>query len=266
MSAESKPVRSRKTRVVDVVRSGRLTPNMHRVTLGGSELADFPGGQESAHVKLLLPGLGLCRSGFRQCLLSDPKQMTTRTYTVRHHRPQAYELDIDFVVHESGGPARDWALNSQPGDFAGLAGPGPIKTPDQGSDWFLFCADMSALPAAAAAIEALPQTAVGHAILEITCDDDIQPIDAPPGIMCHWLIHENPSEVSDQQLEYVKALDWLNGTPGVFVAGESNTVTSLKKHLTEIRNLERRGMYISAYWKIGLVEDQHQIEKRAKAA
>ncbi|MCY6381537.1 siderophore-interacting protein [Hoeflea prorocentri] len=266
MSAESNSIRSRKTRVLDVVRSGRLTPNMHRVTLGGMELADFPGGQESAHVKLLLPERGATQASFRQRLLSDPKQITTRTYTVRHHRPHAQEIDIDFVIHEGGGAACDWALGSRPGDFAGIAGPGPIKAPDPVSDWFLFCADMTALPAAAASMETLPPTAVGHAILEITCDDDIQPIDAPPGMMCHWLIHENPSEFSDQQLEYVKALDWLDGTPGVFVAGESTTVSSLKTHLTEIRNLDRKGMYISAYWKIGLVEDQHQIEKRAKAA
>ncbi|MDA4848157.1 siderophore-interacting protein [Hoeflea poritis] len=250
----------RKTRLLHVVRAARLTPNMHRVTLGGSELADFPTGQESAHIKLFVPESGQPAEDFGQLVRAGSKDITRRTYTVRHHRPDAAELDIDFVVHEGGGPACDWALRARPGDVIGVAGPGPIKTPDHGADWFLFGADMAAIPAAAAALEALPQDAVGHAIFEITTDDDIQPVRAPAGIKIHWLVHEDPHVSSTQQLEFFRALDWSPGVPGVFVAGESGAVAGLRSYLINERGLDKRKMYISAYWKIGL------IEKNAKAA
>lgn len=256
----------RKTRLLHVIRATRLTPNMHRVTLGGGELADFPTGQESAHIKLFIPACDQSFDAFGLQLRSGSKDITRRTYTVRNHRPDVHELDIDFVVHEGGGPACDWALRAQPGDFVGVAGPGPIKTPDHGADWFLFGADMAAIPAAAAALEALPQDVIGHAIFEITTDDDIQPVCAPPGIKTHWLVHEDPHTSSLQQLEFFRALDWPAGLPGIFVAGESSAVAGLRSYLTNERRLDRRKMYISAYWKIGLIEDQHQIEKRAEAA
>ncbi len=256
----------RKTRLLHVARSVRMTPNMQRVTLGGSDLADFPGEQESAHIKLFLPEAGQSSEEFGRQVQSGSKAITRRTYTVRHHRPDALELDIDFVVHEGGGPACDWALRAGPGDIIGVAGPGPIKAPDRESDWFLFGADMAAIPAAAAALEALPQDAVGHAVFEITSDDDIQPVSAPPGIMIHWLVHEDPHVSSAQQLEFFRTLDWPTGQPGVFVAGESGAVAGLRSYLIKERGLDKRKMYISAYWKIGLIEDQHQIEKNAEAA
>ncbi|WP_419913274.1 siderophore-interacting protein [Hoeflea sp.] len=260
------PKPGRRTRLLHVVRTQQLSPNMQRVTLGGGDLADFPAGQESAHVKLFLPRANQSQEDFAREMQSGSKEITRRTYTVRHHRAGAVEMDIDFVVHEGGGPACDWAMRARPGDFIGVAGPGPIKTPDHGSDWFLFGADMSAIPAAAAALEALPQDAIGHAVFEITCDDDIQPISPPPGVKVHWLVHEDPHASSTQQLEFFKALDWAPGVPGVFVAGESGAVTGLRSYLVNDRGLDKRKMYISAYWKIGLIEDQHQIEKNAKAA
>src|SRR5690606_27374437 len=37
------------------------------------------------------------------------------TYTVRAHRPESNEIDIDFVVH-AGGLASEWAQRARPGD------------------------------------------------------------------------------------------------------------------------------------------------------
>ncbi|MEX3008059.1 siderophore-interacting protein [Hoeflea sp. TYP-13] len=256
----------RRTRIVEVARSERLTPTMQRVTLCGEDLADFPAGQESAHIKLLIPQENQSLTAFRDLVESKSKAVARRTYTVRHHRADTNELDVDFVVHDGGGPACSWALAAGPGDFIGVAGPGPKKKPVDNADWYLFGADMAAIPAAAAALEELPDDAVGHAVFEITCDDDIQPVDAPDGIQLHWLVHEDPHTSSEQQLEFFRSIDWPKGTPGIFVAGESGAVSGLRKYLTNERGLDKRAMYISAYWKIGLIEDQHQVQKQAEAA
>lgn len=261
-----KPNTGRRTRLLHVIRTERLTPSMHRVTLGGEDLADFPANMESGHIKLMLPGEQMGLAAFRELFISGSKDLPRRTYTVRHHRPEARELDVDFVVHEGGGPACSWALAAKPGDLVGVGGPGPVKKPVEGADWFLFGADMSAIPAAAAALEALPADAVGHAVFEITQDDDIQPMTVPEGIQVHWLVHDDPHSCSDQQLEFFRSIDWPNGVPGIFVAGESGAVAALRKYLIAERGLDKRVLYISAYWKIGLVEDQHQIEKNAQAA
>ncbi|MEM6461292.1 MAG: siderophore-interacting protein [Pseudomonadota bacterium] len=249
-----------------MVRSDLLTPTMQRVTLGGNDLSDFPPGKESAHVKLLVPEQDQSKDSFLELLESGSKEIMRRTYTVRHHRPDALEIDIDFVVHEGGGPACSWALSAKPGDFIGVAGPGPVKKPADGADWYLFGADMSAIPAAAAALEALPANAVGHAVFEITNDDDIQPMNVPEGIQVHWLVHEDPHRSSTQQLEFFKSVEWRKGLPGIFVAGESGAVAGLRHHLINERGLDKRAMYISAYWKIGLIEDEHQVVKRDEAA
>jgi NADPH-dependent ferric siderophore reductase len=262
----NKPNTGRRTRLLHVIRSERITPTMQRVTLGGDDLADFPPGMESAHIKLILPDGRQDLVGFRDLLASGSKTLPRRTYTVRHHRHEPSEMDVDFVVHEGGGPACGWALAARPGDFVGVGGPGPVKKPFDGANWYLFGADMAAIPAAAAALEALPGDAVGHAVFEITHDDDIQPMNPPAGIRFHWLVHEDPHTSSEQQLEFFRALSWPKGIAGIFVAGESGAVSGLRKFLVTERGLDKRAMYISAYWKIGLVEDQHQMEKRAEAA
>ncbi len=259
--------KGRRMRIGEVARATRLTPNMHRVTLTGADLEDFPPGQESAHIKFVLPDPGQSRADF-EAMIEDGrnKELRRRTYTVRHHRPDVNELDVDFVVHEGGGPACDWALAAKSGSFIGIGGPGPKKAPDVVADWYAFGADMSAIPAAAACIEELPADAVGHAFFEILSEDDRQEVNAPPGIEIHWHVHSDVHTPSMKQLEFLQSLDWSKGKAGVFVAGEGNCILALRKYLREDLGLDKREMYLSSYWVIGLAEDEHQIAKRAFAA
>jgi hypothetical protein len=41
---------------------------------------------------------------------------------------------------------------------------------------------------------------------------------------------------------------------------------AIRDHLNNTRQVPRKDTYISGYWKIGLVEDEHQKMKRAEAA
>ncbi|MBL4826429.1 MAG: siderophore-interacting protein [Spongiibacteraceae bacterium] len=235
-------------RLLTVIRSVQLTPHMHRITLGGDDMAGFPEGRESANFKLHVPLPG--------------QQSIVRTYTVRNFNPEKQEVDVDFFVHNDPGPASSWAINASPGDKIGFAGPGPDKLTDFSKDWFLFAGDMSALPAIGANIEQLPADAKGYAVLEIVKAEDKQDLPFPAGIEVHWILNPHPEQKNTCLIDAVMPLKWLPGKPAVWIASESSTVRALRKQLSEKHGLGRDGRYCSGYWQIGLSEDQHQIEKR----
>lgn len=251
-------------RLLTVKTAWHLTPNMIRVTFAGSELAGFPTGREGGNCKLLIPEPGETRAAFAKRLEGGPAPVR-RTYTVRAYRADVQELDIDFVAHGDNGPASRWAMQAQPGDFLGFMGPSPSKVTEFNADWYLVAADPSALPVAAAALEAMPRDAKGVAVFEVTALEDRQQINAPAGIEMHWLVHPDPTQPSTRQEDFIRAMDWPEGRVQTCSAGESSDVRSLRAFLHQEKALPRGDTYISGYWKIGLVKDEHQKIKRAEA-
>jgi len=250
-------------RLLTVKKAWHLTPNMIRVTFAGAELAGFPEGREGGNCKLMLPEPGEERDDFAKRLTDGPAPVR-RTYTVRKYRPDTQELDIDFVAHGDNGPASRWANHAKPGDFLGFAGPSEPKVTEFDADWYLVAADPSALPVAAATLEAMPRDATGIAIFEVTSSEDRQEIDAPEGIAMHWLIHPDPNKASPSQEDLIRSIAWPEGRVQTCIAGESGVIRSLRQFLNQEKQIPRADTYISGYWKIGLVEDEHQKVKRAE--
>lgn len=248
-------------RLLTVKRAFPLTPNMIRVTFAGPELEDMPAGCEGANCKIMLPASGQSKDDFAVQLRDGPRPVT-RTYTVRHFRRRALEMDIDFVAHGDEGPASAWALRAKAGDFLGFAGPGPVKVTHFSADFYLVAADSSALPVAAATLEAMPRDARGIAIFEIPTEADRQEIAMPAGIEAHWLLHSQPQEASTAQQDFFRALPWPESRIQTCIAGESGVIKDLRNFLIKEKGLSKDDAYISGYWKIGLVEDEHQKVKR----
>ncbi|MEM9524037.1 MAG: siderophore-interacting protein [Pseudomonadota bacterium] len=247
--------------ILTVCDAVRLSPNMIRVTLTAPELAHLPTDCAGGHCKIMLPETGQSAVDFARQLTDGPRPRT-RTYTVRHARPEVCELVIDFVAHGDKGPASAWAERAKPGDFIGFAGPGAPKLTQFDADFYLIAADMSALPVAAASLEALPRTAQGMAIFEITDPEDRQKIDAPSGIAQHWLIHPDAHAPSRRQIEMVEGMPWPRGRIKTMIAGETDVVRFLRLFLRGEKALDRHDVYASGYWRIGLSEDAHQKVKR----
>ncbi len=237
---------------------------MIRVTFAGPELAGISQGCEGSNCKLLLPEPDETRAAF-EARLSDGPAPVRRTYTVRHFDKDAQEMSIDFVAHGDNGPASRWASHAKPGDFLGFMGPSAAKIDEFVADWYLVAADPSAIPVAAATLEAMPRDAKGVAIFEVTSAEDAQEIDAPEGIQMHWLVHPDPHVSSEAQETFIRGLDWPDGRVQTCIAGESGVIRSLRAFLHQEKRLPREDTYISGYWKIGLVEDEHQKMKRAEA-
>lgn len=239
-------------RKLTVIRSQQLTPNMKRVTLGGSDLEDFPPNQESAYLKLQVP---------------DGKEgsLVTRTYTVRKHREDLNELDVDFFMHGDGGPASAWAAHVQPGDEITVGGPGGKKLVDFSADWFLLAGDMTALPAISVNIEQLPAHARGYAVIEILHESDIQTFQTPTAFDIQWVINPSPAKENTFLVDHLQQLTWLEGRPYIWAACEFSSMRALRRYFKEEKNVAKKDLYVSSYWKRGLSEEQHKKVKRADA-
>lgn len=238
-------------RELTVLQTERITPNMHRVTLGGAGMGDFPENYEGGYVKLFFSPL-------------DADRAVTRTYSIRTQRET--EIDVDFVLHgEHGGPASRWAVSCQAGDTIHVGGPGPKTMVDQTKDWFLLTGDMTALPAISVNLEQLRSDAVGYVVIEVIDAADIQTLPLPVGIEIEWLINPHPGENPTLLSDYVRSLPWLDGEPSVWVASEFSAMRSLRDYLRTERELGRDNLYISSYWKLGAREDAHRVAKRADA-
>ncbi|MEM7082955.1 MAG: siderophore-interacting protein [Pseudomonadota bacterium] len=248
-------------RVLFVKEVGYLTPNMIRVVFAGPELAGIPAGRDGGNCKLMLPEPSESHAEFEK-RLAEGTSLTKRTYTVRRFDEASQELTIDFVAHGDNGPASRWATHAKPGDFLGFAGPSTAKVTEFSADWYLLAADPSAIPVVAATLEAMPREAKGIAVFEVTSIEDKQTIDAPAGIEMHWLVHPNPHVPSTAQENLLRSIDWPHGRVQTCIAGESGVIKSLRQFLMSERGVPKKDAYISGYWKIGLIEDQHQQFKR----
>ena len=168
-------------RMTQVLSVCDLSPHMRRIILTGESLVDFPEGKASAHVKAIFPNPNAVD---KQPILSTApdNRKWMRSYTIRHFNQQRQELTIDFAVNDHLGLATNWALNAKPGDYLGIAGPGDIKHTDFNAKQHLFFGDITALPAIAATLEQLPDTAIGQVWLQVPQQTDIQDVKVPEGI------------------------------------------------------------------------------------
>ncbi|WP_426505287.1 siderophore-interacting protein [Dactylosporangium sp. McL0621] len=246
-----------------VVRAERVTPNLHRVVLGGDGLARFAAGEHTDHyVKLMFPRAGVDYPrpfDPAQARASMPRELwpVTRTYTVRAWNPATRELTLDFVLHGDSGLAAQWAVNARPGDELHFGGPGGAYSPDPEAAWHLLAGDETALPAIAAALARVPAHAACTALVEVGDPADRQDI---PGVT--WLVR-GAGAVGSMLVPAVLAQPWPDGAVHAFVHGEATFVKELRRYLRVERGLPRERMSVSGYWRLGHDEDGWQASKRA---
>ncbi|MHA2937874.1 siderophore-interacting protein [Vibrio sp. RC27] len=243
-----------------VIESEQITPNMQRITLKGEDLSDYPDHSEGSYVKLQFNTTG----GTDLTTLNVEERPILRTYTIRHLSKAQSTIEIDFVRHTTEelncGFAARWAMSAQIGDTINIAGPGKISELSLDADWFFTVADMTALPALTAKVRQLPKQAKGYAVIKVTSQDDIQPLDAPSNFQIKWL-------VEDEMLEpNVKALPWLDGIASVWVACEFDSMRALRNYFRSEKEIPKENIYISSYWKRGVTEDGHKVIKQKDAS
>jgi NADPH-dependent ferric siderophore reductase len=266
-------VAGRPVHTFEVLRSEQLTPHLTRVVLGGSGFDTFtPNDSTDAYVKMVFVGYGIDVDALPQPLTLDSfktlpveQQPTVRTYTVRRVDTERREIAIDFVVHGEQGVAGPWAASATPGQPAYLTSPNGAYAPDPAADWHLLAGDEAAVPAISAALEALPDNAIGKVFIEVGGPDDEIPLKKPDGVEVRWihrggradLVPEDRAGDHAPLIAAVKDADWLPGQVQVFIHGEAQAVMhNLRPYIRKERGVDAKwANSISGYWRRGRTEE-----------
>ncbi len=290
-------------RLFDVALKQRtvLSPSLIRMVFAAPDVANMKTEGPDQRIKVFFPLPGQAAPEVpqgedwyaRYRALPDTERAPMRTYTLRALRPDAGEVDVDFVLHGPTGPASRWAIQARVGDRVGLLAPdAQAEASSEGYEWkppaqvkrVLLVADDTALPAVAGILEALaqwPQPPEVQAFLEVEHEADVLPLQAPLGAQLFWLAREGAAHGQRLQ-DAVRARIGPSGIGGgeqllaeididedilweqasaeqdglyAWVAGEAGAVMAIRRHLVKTCGIDRRAITFMGYWRHGKVLD-----------
>lgn len=270
--------------VCEVVRTAQLTPRMRRITFHGKALNGLerywrpemlarlyfpPKGRSNPPEPYLTPEGDLDFHTASENEVSPfsaySEDPLVRAYTARQFRPEALELDIDFVLHETPGLASDWARDARMGDRLGIvifalpSGHSPATA--HIADVYLLCADEAALPSAQTNLEAFASGTKVIAYFEVADELEEQAIHTQADLKVTWLHREEPKAgTSGLLMRALRELAWPDGKVFVWVCGEMKTVTEIRRFIREEHGLEKGDYKCQAYWRLGKTE----VERMAR--
>jgi NADPH-dependent ferric siderophore reductase len=247
----------------------RLTPHMARITFAAPSLAAAGPVAPDGYMKVFfpLPGEaepqlpppvnGEVASWYRGSYLAMPDDVRPpmRTYTVRAARPDAGEVDVDFVLHEDdGGPASVWAAQAGVGDAVAFLGPHGLYDVPADTGWQLLVGDQTALPAIGAILESLPVSTRAVVYVEVPDREERQAFDTRGAVELHWIINSGRRH-GEALLDAVRAADLPGGVPYAWVSGEAGVVKLIRRHLVRERGFEKHAICFTGYWRKGMSEE-----------
>lgn len=290
-------------RLFDVALKQRtvLSPSLTRMVFAAPDVANMKTDGPDQRIKVFFPLPGQDAPQVpqgedwyaRYRALPEGERPPMRTYTIRALRPEAGEVDIDFVLHGETGPASRWATHARVGDRIGLLAPdAQVAESSQGFEWkppadvqrVLLVADDTALPAVAGILEDLarwPHPPQVQAFLEVAHDADVLPLAAPVGAQLFWLAREGAAHgqllqqavqarvgplglrAAEQDLAEIdidQDILWeqANAQGGglyAWVAGEAGAVMAIRRHLVKDCGIDKRAITFMGYWRQGKVLD-----------
>jgi NADPH-dependent ferric siderophore reductase len=225
-----------------------LTPRMIRVTLRCGGFRDqWPIEQPGEIITLLFvpPDEPIVLPAHGWVFPADAPEQEWRNYTVRRHRPDAGEIDVDVVLHEPPGPASRWATESPIGSVVGYAGPRVDYAPRDGVDWLLLCGDETALPAIAAILETPDVPAHVLALVEIHDAREQLPLDG----MVQWVHRDGaPAGTTSHLADALRAVPLPTGPGQAWGAAESRIARDLRTVLRDEHGMPRSHAHARGYW------------------
>lgn len=219
-------------RHVSVVGRQQLPGDLVRITLGGADLDGFASLGPEDHVKLFFPGDG---------------GVVGRDYTPSEFRAlgatSGPELDIDFVVHGTDGPATAWASAAMEGDEIDFGGPRGSRLAPTGFRNALLIADPSGLPALRRWVRAFAGEPPTRAILFGGASADYLDETERAAVLLQVV------EDGQDLLATVEAQD-IDQDTFVWAAGEAGTLVPVRRHL-KAQELPKENRSLHGYWKRG---------------
>lgn len=240
-----------------VTQTAHLTPHLVRVTLGGDGIADFlstgigdeyvrvffPHGDDPTDVSLPVP------DGDWWATPDGAPEAPMRTYTISAVRPEAGEVDIDFVIHLAG-VAGPWAARAQPGHVLGLNSPTGLYKPPAGITWQVLASDLTGLPAIARIAAGVPTAIRTRIVIEVADETDRMPLDVGEHVEVTWVTGGNgrgPSRLGQVVRSIVDGRLPLD-EGYVWVAGETVALRDVRKYLRRELGLPVARFKVIGYW------------------
>jgi NADPH-dependent ferric siderophore reductase len=235
----------------------RRTPGVARITFGGGDLEQFvpKGPDQFLYVLLPPPGrpdLAVDASFMweRYQALPEPERPVGAYYTVVEHRPDAGELDMDFVLHGDDGTASRWAARAQIGDQVALWGPREMFDPPADTRWFLLVADDTGLPALSRILAWLPPAVPARAVVEVADAGEQIALPSPGDVTVTWLHRDGAHPGTTTALtDAVREISFLDGMPYAWGGADSATMTAVRRYLRRVQGLPRRAVCMTPYWR-----------------
>lgn len=171
-----------------------------------------------------------------------------RNYTIRAVRPERHEVDVDFVLHETG-LAVDWARSAAPGQqLAWMDHTGSSYDPPPDTDWQLLAGDLSALPAIGRIVEELPAGARAIVVAEVFDAADRQTWSTAADVEVRWLHGSGSGRAPSRLQEAVLSFPAPPGQGYVWMAGETRTVRATRRCLRHDRGVPGERYSLVGYW------------------
>lgn len=245
-------------RVTTVRQVHRVTPRMARITFGGEDLADFESNGTDQHVALYFyePHIVLPRpftSEAAKALLPTAKPRLRR-YTIRDHRPELAEVDMDFVLHGPDQLASGWAEQVRPGDEAIWFGPSPAYELSPDASWTVLLGDETALPAISVILAELPPGHRVFAAIEVADAAEEQELATAADASVTWL-HRDGVRAGELLHRHATALELPTGRGRIWGGAERSTMRSLRRHFVNDLGVDRADTHLTAYWTAGETQD-----------
>lgn len=245
-----------------------ISPSIRSITFTGEKLANYPTKCEGGHLKIFIapdhqsqPALPFLTEKGRSWPEDKPRPFV-RTYTVRAIRPELNEIDIEFAMHEGvTGPAYLFARDAKPGYWLGITNPGgpdpllPIRA------HYFMAGDSSSLPAIAALLEKMPDTAMGRVVLRLDHQTDIRELTKPAGIEIDWICGDISQTTN--LINTFKSWDIPESDVGFWIAGEDQIIRELRRFIRREKGFGRDDIYAIPYWRYGYDEEGYHHERHA---
>lgn len=239
----------------------RVNDTVVRFTFSAPELGPFALSGPDEYFGLIMPGddgrlvmpdpeRGNVRAAIQE--LPEEDRPGLRWYTIREHRPDTGEIDVDIITHGDSGPGSAWALSAVQGDPVGFRSGGALYDPGEAEGAQLLVADETAVPALVAVLDARERQGLGREGLRLHVEVPDASLLEGMGLPEDVTVHERGSAAPGSA---VKA--GLEAAPEeaadlgyAWLCGESGMVTSLRRHLVA-QGVEKRSILFSGYWKLG---------------
>lgn len=287
-------------RVFNVVlaRKQLLSPSMLCCVFSGEDVRHMKMDAPDQRIKLLFPALNGSPAAFsvegswweQAKAMAAECRPIARTYTIRRVNADAGEMEVEFVMHGTEGPASAWAAAAEPGDGLQIVAPNRDHCDDSGGyEWkpdpqaerALVIADETALPAAKGILEQLalrktpPQVQI---FLEVPKRSDCIDLSQFAFAEVHWLPREESGASYGEALlsavqQHVRLPEYALTRQALreedegeilwdraasedirfhgWVAAESRSVKHLRRYLIGECGLSQDTISFMAYWSRG---------------